>query len=58
MYSLEGIGVLYISDKVINESSLKGSELRSKLEEGTLNITGIISLGEAINFIRQFSKNT
>jgi len=47
MFALEGIGVLYLSKRMQNIISKRG------LEFGTLPISGIISLGKAIDFIVQ-----
>lgn len=45
MFALDGIGVLYLSDRLkVN---------RESIEKGTLPITGIISLDSAINFINK-----
>lgn len=51
MFSLEGVGVVYISEKI--QSIANMNDNNNYFEKGTLPITSIISLGSAIDFITE-----
>lgn len=56
MFALSGTGILWVKKEIINKLNNKNFDVESLsnvLEKGTQNITGIISLGEAIKFINE-----